>query len=268
MGAIENGVKVQGQVSSLATTAVAEVADGVWDEAPTGHTAQIALRRVHVGPRDWDNGGATDYWLSAAGNANQVAAAGATNPGGLPGWFWTCTSIALGATAAGDLNSSGDNEPAVLRTDASGDEIVSPICLGGYDNFQRAASILGYTPTKLVVEFFAAFGVASANETTTFIGLAIWNGTDAAAAGGAGCITSNGTNFHLTSDNGSDAGAAINTAFHKWKIQFDATNTEWFIDDVSQGTITTEGDIYPTSFHMRAATTNRISLAWLHIYYE
>ena len=226
------------------------------------------LRRVHVGPRDWDNGGATDYWLSAASLSGQIAAASATNPYGLSGWGWTTTSLLASGTTTGDFNSSGDQDQNHIRLDASADQLLSMDIFGGYSNLQRASKVLGYVPTKLVMEAHAQFNVDSANETTTFIGFA--TGTDAAAAGGAGAIRSGGvaSTYFLTSDLGSDAGAAIDTLFHTWKIQVDATNTEWFIDGVSQGTITTETDIWPQPFNMIAGTTNRIALGWLHIWYE
>lgn len=37
--------------------------------------------------------------------------------------------------------------------------------------------------------------------------------------------------------------------------------------DASRRTITTETDVYPTSFKMIAGTTNRVQLSWLRISY-
>ena len=129
-----------------------------------------------------------------------------------------------------------------------------------------------YAPTILVCDFFAAFSTITANETATGIGMTGANAVDAAAAGSAGCITASGaappTTFFLTSDLSSDAGSAINTSWHKFRIEYGSSTTEWFIDAVSQGTITTETDIWPVSFTMFSTTTNRIDLAWAHIWYR
>lgn len=236
----------------------------------------LLQRRVHVGPRDWDNGAATDYWLNFNGAANQVAAASATNPGGLSGWFYTTTSLVATPGTAGDLNASGDVTPSHILTNAAADAFVTPRIFGGYDQFQRVADVLGYAPTELVVDQYAAFTVASANETTSFFGLCAPATTDISAAGGGGGIHSGGTasTFFLTSDNGSDAGASIDTSWHKWRIIFGSSTTEWF-DDIatpgtlaSRGTITTETDIWPLAYKMIVSTTNRIGLSWVHIWYR
>lgn len=229
----------------------------------------LQQKRVHVGPRDWIDSEATDYWIRAAGNTNQTSALSATNGIGLPGFGWTCTSLTAVSTATGDLNDSADVTPFAIGTDAASDLLSSPIVFGGYDGYQRAAAILGYTPSKLVCDMYAAFTTASTGQTTGFIGLA--SGTDAAAAGSAGAITISGFGpftFTLTSDNGSDTGATADTAYHRFRIEYThGGNTEWFIDDVSQGTITTETDIWPLPFKMMVGANNRIALAWAHLYY-
>lgn len=232
-------------------------------------------KRVHVGPHDFDNGAATDYWINFNANANQVAAASATNPAGLSGWFHTTTSLVATAGTAGDFNTVSDFTPSHVLTDAAADAFVTPRIFGGYDQFQRVADVLGYAPTTLVVDQYAAFTVASAAETTSFFGLCAPATTDMALAGGGGGIRSNGTasTFFLTSDNGSDAGINIDNLWRKWRIVFGSTNTEWFVDATpsgtltSQGTITTELDIWPLSYKMIVGTTNRIGLSWVHIYY-
>lgn len=233
-------------------------------------------RRVLVGPRDFDNGAATDYCINFNGAANQVAAASATNPGGLPGWFYTATSLVATITGTGDFNASGDHTPTHILTNADLDTFITPQIFGGYDQFQRVADVLGYLPTELVVDTYAAFTVASANEATTFFGMTAASVTDTSAAGAAGGIRSGGTGttFFLTSDNGSDAGANIDNGWHKWRIVYGTTNTEWY-DDIatpgtlaSRGTITTEADIWPTGYRMRSGTTNRIGVSWIHLFYR
>lgn len=225
--------------------------------------------RVHVDARNWDNGQATDYWLKALGDANQLAALSATNGIGLPGFGWTCTSLTTVTTATGDLNSSADVTPFAIGTDGTNDLLSSPIVFGGYDNFDRVGSILGYTPTKLVLDGYWGYPTNASDQTEGVVGLL--SGTDAAAAGSAGAICRQGGNFALVSDLGSDQGSAADTAYHRFRIEYThGGNTEWFIAGVSQGTITTETDIWPLPFRMAApaANTNILpALAWVHLYY-
>lgn len=231
--------------------------------------------RVHVGPQDFGNGRATDYSVNFNGAANQVAAASATNPGGMSGWFHTTTSLVATAGTTGDLVASGDFTPSHILTDAASDAFVTPRLFGGYDQFQRVADVLGYLPTKLRLDCYAAFTVASANEATSFFGFCAPAVTAITAAGGAAGIMSAGTasTFFLKGDVGSDAGANIDTAWHRWRIDVDATNTEWFSDIAtpgtlaSHGTMATEADIYPVSFKLIVGTTNRLGLSWFTVSY-
>lgn len=236
----------------------------------------LVTKRVHVGPHDFSNGAATDYWINFNGNTNQTAAASATNPHGHSGWGFTTTSLVGTAGTAGDLNSSTDFTPSHILTDAASDAFVTPRMFGGYDQFQRVADVLGYAPTELVVDQYAAFTVSSANEVGSFFGLCTPAVVDASAAGSAGCIRSNGTNFVLTSDNGADTGSLVAATWRKWRIVYGTTNTEWFTDIAapgtlaSHGTITTETDIWPLAYKMIvvAAGTNRIGISWIHIWYR
>lgn len=229
--------------------------------------------RVHVGPRDFDNGAATDYWINFTGVANQVAAAAATNPHGLSGWGFTTTSLVATPGTAGDLNASSNFTPSHILTNAASDAFVTPRIFGGYDQFQRVADVLGYAPTILRMDCYAAFTVNTANENSSFFGFCAPSVTDMTAAGGAAGIISDGTNFVLKSDNGSDSGAARDNLWRKWRIDVGASTTEWFLDATpsgtlaSQGTITTEADIWPVSWKMIVTTTNRIGISWVHISY-
>lgn len=221
--------------------------------------------RVHVGPRDW-GAPATDFWV-IGDHADTVTASGATNLSGLDSFGWTTTSLILTAGVDGDFLSAADDLTTRFGLDGANDVLLSPTIFGSYGHGQMVAEILGYTPTKLVLDMFAAFPTNSANEATTFMGFSQAAVTDATAAGSGGAVTSDGTNFVLKSDNGSDVGALLDTLFHKFRIVVDATNTEWFIDGTSQGTITTEADIWPLAFKMVAGTTNRLRLGWAHIWY-
>ena len=232
-------------------------------------------RRVMVGPRDWDNVLATDYGVNFLDLSPQVAAASASSPYGLSGWGHVTTALTTTANGTGNFNSSANFDPTFLNMGAAADAFVTPSMFGGYDQFQRVGDVLLYLPTTIVVDVYAQFNTASANETTSFFGLCAPAVTDMAAAGGGGGIRSGGTasTFFLTSDNGSDAGAAIDTSWHRWRIVYGSTNTEWF-DDIatpgtlaSRGTITTEINIWPLSFKALVGATNRIRISWFHISY-
>lgn len=216
-------------------------------------------------PEFWSGGAGYEFWFNA-GSTTLISAASATNPHGMPGWGWTCTALAITQDGgAGDFLSTADAAGAVIQLADANDELSSPIIFGSAAHAAMAARFLGATPTKLSLEFYGRWAVNGTNETVSFIGFA--TGADAAAAGSAGCITVNAANFVLTSDNGSDTGAAKDTAYHKFKITVGSTTTEWFIDDVSQGTITTETDIWPQ--RLRAFVTNNdIYIAWGRVFYE
>ena len=244
--------------------------NGVTVDLATGSGGSVG---VITNARDWLDSVGHTYWANF-GSADLVAASGATNVTGLDSYGWLTTSLVGGVSADGttifngDLNSSGDEEPMGILGNAAGDLLVSPQIFGGYSAFQIAEALLGSAPTKLCCEFRASFTVASANETDTYIGFVPGATTDPTAAGGVAAIVSDGTNFKLRSDNGDDTGALIDTSLHTWRIEVGPTTTEWFIDGATQGTITTEADVYPTSFKKDTGTTNRIFLAWVRCYYE
>ncbi|MEX0781258.1 MAG: hypothetical protein WD557_01315 [Dehalococcoidia bacterium] len=214
-------------------------------------------------PSKWLMSPGYEYWAGPFGDADAI---GVANMGASQGW--TAASLITAPGGTGDLNASGDDVPFMIGGNVAGSLLTSPIIFGGYSAFQVAEKFLGSAPTKLCCEFRAQWTVASANETDTYIGFIAPATTDAASAGSVAAIVSDGTNFRLRSDNGDDAGAAIDTAIHTWRIEVGPTTTEWFIDGVSQGTITTEADIYPTSFKFDTGTTNRVFLAWARVYYE
>lgn len=223
---------------------------------------------IIVDPALWYCSAGYEFWL-VPGHVDIVVVQAATNRG-LSGAGWT-GAIAANASvtegSAGDFLSSADIDPTRIVVGSTNTQLASPRIFGSYDHGLVAARFLGAMPTKLCTEFFARFSVASANEATSFIGFHTPAGTDITAAGGAAGIMSDGTNFRLKSDAGDDAGAAIDTAWHKWRIEVGASTTEWFIDDATQGTITTEADIWPTSWRIASGTTNRPQVAWARVYY-
>jgi hypothetical protein len=224
-------------------------------------------RRVHVGPHEWlSNGAATDYWF-VAGASDEIVAASSTNPSGLDGWGWIVTSISSGADGNGNFNSSTATGPFVAAFSASGSILWSPQIFGDYSNFQRVAGVLGYSPTTLICEIRFRFTTASANEPQTFIGFnrSTVSATDTASAG---CFYSDGTSFRFGSPTGTLSGSAINLTWHTGRIEVTSTTTSAYIDGVSLGSLNTSTGNWPTTFQGRTSTTNRMYLAWVHIWYQ
>lgn len=220
-------------------------------------------------PRWWGAAAGYEFW-AVFGHVDLVTVMAATNDG-LSGYGWS-GAIAANASvtegSTGDFLSSADVDPTRLVVGSTNTNIWSPRIFGSYDHGLVASRFLNYMPTKLGMECYARFSVASANENTSFIGFHAVSATDITAAGGLAGIMSDGANFRLKSDTGDDAGAAVDTAWHLFKFIIDGTNVEWFIDGTSQGTITMLNDIFPTSWGVASGTTNRPQVAWVRIWYE
>src|SRR3990167_9730579 len=121
--------------------------------------------RVHVTkPEDWNRSAGTDYWAFFGPEAITAAAGSSallTDSG------WVITSIIDTAGTGADLLATGDRaNPAHALTNAAGDLIQSPSIFGDYGHAQMAASILGYQPTKLGVEFYGAMTTHAVDELT------------------------------------------------------------------------------------------------------
>ena len=223
-------------------------------------------RRVHVtDPFDWNRSGGTDYW-AVFGPESITSATGRL----LSDQGWLITSVLEVAGTGTDFIATGDRaNPAHGYLDAASDILQSPSIFGDYGHAQIAANILGYQPTKLVMECYAAFN-ANANEVSGF-GFTKAGGSPLTAVDNYAMISSDGTNFRVRSAAGSDLGAAVDTLWHVWKIAADATNFEWFIDGTSQGTLTnSETDVLPVSFAagVVVAGTAFQRIAWAHVWYE
>lgn len=201
--------------------------------------------------------------LITSGTAGQV----------LSEFGWTTTTLAYVAGSAADFGASADPgvAPHLLLADAS-DLLASPAIFGSYDHMLAASRILRYFPTRLICEVWAAFTTETNDEPSTAFGFVEDGGSviTAAAADQLACISSNGTNFELNSGAAVDAGAAADTAWHRFRIVVTSANVEWFIDETSQGTIALEADEFPVSFEagIVAAGANDIALGDVHIWYE
>ena len=227
--------------------------------------------RVHVtDPFDWNRAGGSDFWAVFGPESITSATARLLSDQG-----WVTTSLAETAGTGADFLSSSDKAaPAHVLTDASGDLLQSPAVFGDYGHGLIAAKILGYQPATLNFEFYAALTVHSANEPRSGFGVVEAGGTAGVDNDAMAWIHANAANFTIRSAADSDVGALLDTAWHKFKIVFKnkvAAGTdmvEWFIDDVSQGTMDLQTDLFPVSIGMHALTTNRPALAWVHVWYE
>lgn len=229
-------------------------------------------KRLYVtDPRAWAFTRGTDYMLGmgtttaliTSGTAGQV----------LSEFGWTTTSLAYVAGSGADFMTSADKgiPPHIILADAS-DQVLSPNIFGDWAAMKAVGRILGYDPTALNLEVIAAFTTASNNEPSTGFGFVEDDAAfiTAASAGQIAGISSNGTNFVLSNDTVSDAGAAIDTSWHVWRIKVTSASIEWFIDGTSQGTIALKADEWPARFGagVVAAGANDLALGDVHIWYE
>jgi len=216
----------------------------------------------------WSREVGTDYWFTAGVGFEGIAADEI-----LTDYGWTATSVAQTAGTLADLMTSADvGTPNIAALDAASDLLLSPAIFGDYASALRAGAILGYTPTTLNLEVYANFSVATASETTTGFGLS--TGSSLTATNHIAFIWGGISNFNIRGTPGTgafnDAGAAVDNNFHLWKVTATAGGSvEWFIDGTSQGTITLVEDLFPTAFSASvvAAGTNRVNIAWGHIWY-
>ena len=228
-------------------------------------------KRIHVPPREWGQMLGTDYWLVASGELSVAGAASDL----LSDWGWITTSLVETAGSGGDFGSSADvGTPPHLLTNASSDLLQSPAVFGSYAHMRAVQDILGYFPTKLIAEFWAAMTVHSADEVRSGWGFIEDGGSAATEADQLAWISSDGSNFQIAGNAGTPInGAADDANFHRFKIILnkETGKVTWEIDGVSQtmaSALSITADEFPVSFGMHALTTNRPALAQVHIWYE
>lgn len=226
--------------------------------------------RIHVEAMEWGRKIGTDFWLIPR---NEGELTGVTNEPLLSDREWVTTSILWTAgTGADFLDSTDVGTPENFGTDLTGDLLQSPAIFGGYVHTVAVSRILGYTPTRLVVEIAGQFSAATANETRSGFGLTEAGGTAGTDADAMAWIFSDGTNFGLRSAADTDVGALVDNNWNVWRITISSGTVtdaiEWFINGTSQGTIDRQADLWPCSLGMFALTTNRPNIAWAHIWYE
>lgn len=224
-----------------------------------------APNRIHINrAAHWTRSAGTDYWYREQ-EAGTAADDLITNYG------WTTTALSYTVGTLADLLTSADvGTPTITVFDAANDLLLSPSIFGDYVHGQQAANILGYAPTTLHLECYANFGTATANETVSGFGFS--TGSGLTATNHLAYIHSNSANFAIRGTDGTgaltDTGAVVDNLYHLWKIVMTAGgSTEWFMDGISQGTITLKTDLFPTGFSASVTTTNRINVAWAHAWY-
>lgn len=233
--------------------------------------------RVHVGAREWKYAVATDFWLISPNQGIDDAAPGVATQQAIIGSLrdsvgWSLTSgVVLNVTGTGDfLDLTDPGTRDYFDLDASTEVVASPVVFGGRSHVLAVTALLGAAPTKLIAEFWMGFET-NANDTAAGVG---FNNIGGGAAFGPNSILihSDGANFVLKAGGNSDTGAAIDLVIHKWKIIVNKTaqNIEWFMDDVSQGTVTLADsqDVWPMCFQGRAASNFLQVYVPLHVWYE
>ena len=119
---------------------------------------------------------------------------------------------------------------------------------------------------------YATFTVINTASDTTGFGWVEDGGSGIVGADQIAYITSDGTNFLFKNDTVSDTSIAVaDTNPHLFRIKVTSASIEWFIDDVSQGTIALKTDEWPASFGAGALATtgaNFFHIGWAHIFYE
>lgn len=219
----------------------------------------------------WDNSSGSDYFMEP--DAAQISGTGSAED--LSDVGWTTTSLSFTEGTGADFMSSADKGvPGHFVTNAAADLLQSPAVFGDYTHSQQAAHHLGFDPTTLTLEGWAAFSVHSANETATGLGFVINGGSIVTAGDAVAVIHTNGTNFTCRSSADSDAGATDDALWHLFKIVIStgsATDAvEWFIDGTSQGTLDRRTDAYPVSvgWGVVAAGTNRVLIGPARVFYR
>lgn len=266
---------------------------------PNIKNAFLPTTRVHANIASlWGNSAATDYWLNLNSGFDILAAAATTVGEQLAENGWTATSLVNTAGSGADFMGGGFTPtlaasgakggklpkpsdmgtPNHILTNASGDLLASPAMFGDFAHAYQAMRLAGKNvmPRYLIMEFLAAFTVASADETTSAIGLFEDGATISTEADQYAVIRSNGTNF-LLQGNASTmvTGPLIDTNWHHWQIvlQYNGTtgpNVYAYQDGVIFSTTPGVGiqDEMPLKIGLHSLTTNRQGLGMTHVYYD
>jgi len=206
------------------------------------------LNRAHLlAGQDWADGVGTDFWLFTGDGEQLTSGAGDL----LESHGWTTTNLAVAVPTGADfLAVAGIGTPNAFVFGDDTDLLQSPEVFGDYIHGVMSQAFLGRMPTKMVMETFAAFTANAADEDRTGFGLVEAGGAAGVAADHMAWIYTDNTNFILLSGADSDAGAAVDAAYHLFRIEITlgtVDKVEWFIDGVSQGTMDLQENLWPCS---------------------
>lgn len=232
-----------------------------------------AEHRVYVNdPQKWGQSPGTDYFLKCH-EADMAAAGGRdlVNHGWESGGFSYLASSGadfLSGTPVADRGTLGG-----FNFDAANDYLISPFIFGDYAAALEFQNIMGYLPTTLVLEVYARFA-ANADENATGFGFleAGGGGGSPADADMMAFIGMGATHFELIRGDGTvDASAAVfDTDPHLFKISLTGAVVTWYIDDVSQGTLVVQDDLWPCAFVINTETGGDGDpvVSWAHVHYQ
>ncbi len=241
----------------------------------TTHVAGMGLAdagRHHVHAADWDDDYGTDYHM--APSVAQVTTTGNRESLVDVGWLTTGLSGQYVPGVSADFLAEGTlGVPGHYVTNAAGDVLQSPDLFGDWVHANQSGRLLGFNPTTLTMAAWAAFSVNANDETATGIGFSDAGGGLLTATDAVAVIHSDGSNFICRSSADSDAGAAVDTDWHLFKIVFAIGTTdkiEWFIDGVSQGTLDLRTGVLPMNWGagVGAGLNNRILIGPVHLSYR
>ena len=227
--------------------------------------------RVHqYDPHHWGCRPATDFWVVF--NTSDLAPSGdwdlLSNGWESVGWSHLAPSGAdfLSGTPTADIGTTGG-----ANFDTAGDYLISPFQFGDYSHARMVQELLGYLPTELNLEVYGRFA-ANPDENASGFGFV--------EAGGGGSVLADadlmafiglgGTKFELIRGDGTvdESVAVYDTDPHLFKIKCSGTTAEWFIDDVSQGTLGLQDDLWPVAFGVSVETTADPVVSWAHVWYN
>ena len=232
--------------------------------------------RVHVfDPKKWGELPGTDFWIFCG--STDTPPTGDTD---LVSYGWETSGVStftyLPGSGADFLSGSPIADAGATggyNFGTAGDYLISPFIFGDYVHARMVQELLGYFPTELNLEVYGRFA-ANPDENASGFGFV-------EAGGGGGVLADadlmafigpGGSNFELIRGDGTvDAGAAAyDTDPHLFKIKCSGMTAEWFIDDVSQGTLGLQDDLWPVAFaiNTEAGGTADPVVSWVHVYYN
>ena len=222
----------------------------------------------------WGSSPGTDFWLFC-NNADQIPAGGSATELKTHGWEGEGFSYLAGSGAdflsgspIADAGTTGG-----FNFDAANDHLISPFIFGDYAHAVMFKQIMGYLPTTLNLEVFGRFG-ANPDENASGFG---W--LEAGGGGGSPAdadlmafIGLGATNFEIIRGDGTvDASVAVyDTDPHSFKISITGAVVTWYIDDVSQGTLVVQDNLWPVAFTANTETGGTADpvVSQVHIWYN